>query len=41
LPQALKIFDRYHLVVNLDKALDEVGVEEVRELKAVGGKILK
>ena len=34
LPQVLKIPDRYHLVANLNKALDEMGTEETRERKA-------
>lgn len=40
LPQALHILDRYHLVANLNKALDRVRAEEARQLKAEGWSIL-
>jgi transposase len=35
-PQALHILDRYHLVANLNKALDWVRAKEVKRLKAAG-----
>jgi transposase len=40
LPQALHILDRYHIVANLNKALDRVRAEEARQLKAEGWSIL-
>lgn len=36
LPQATHILDRYHLVANLNRALDKVRASEVRRLKAQG-----
>ena len=36
LPQALHILDRFHIVANLNKALDEVRAGEARELKTKG-----
>ncbi len=41
LPGALHILDRYHLVANLNKALDEVRAEEARRLKKEGWEVLK
>jgi transposase len=41
LPQALHILDRYHIVANLNKALDEVRAAEARQLKAEGWDVLK
>jgi transposase len=41
LPEALHILDRYHIVANLSKALDEVRAEEARKLKAEGWDVLK
>lgn len=41
LPAALHILDRYHIVANLSKALDEVRAEEARKLKAEGWEVLK
>ena len=41
LPEAMHILDRYHIVANLNKALDEVRAEEARQLKAEGWEILK
>ena len=41
LPEALHILDRYHIVANLNKALDQVRADEARELKAEGWDILK
>ena len=41
LPNALHILDRYHIVANLSKALDQVRAREARELKAQGWDILK
>jgi transposase len=40
LPGALHILDRYHIVSNLNKALDQVRAEEARQLKAEGWSIL-
>ena len=36
LPQALEIHDHYHLVANLNKALDEMGVDKIIVRKAKG-----
>jgi len=36
LPQAIHILDRFHIVANLNKALDEVRAAEARKLKAEG-----
>ena len=41
LPEALHILDRYHIVANLNKALDQVRAEEARQLQAEGWSILK
>lgn len=41
LPEALHILDRYHIVANLSKALDEVRADEARKLKAEGWDVLK
>lgn len=41
LPHALHMLDRYHIVANLNKALDQVRAEEARQLKAEGWDILK
>lgn len=41
LPQALHILDRYHIVANLGKALDQVRAEEARTLKEQGWDVLK
>ena len=41
LPAALHILDRYHIVANLGKALDEVRAAEARELKEEGWDVLK
>ena len=41
LPHALHILDRYHLVANLNKALDQVRAEEARKLAARGWDVLK
>lgn len=41
LPEAMHILDRYHIVANLNKALDQVRAEEARQLKADGWSILK
>jgi transposase len=41
LPGALHILDRYHVVANLGKALDEVRAEEARTLKKQGWDVLK
>lgn len=41
LPEALHILDRYHIVANLNKAIDEVRATEARRLKAEGCTILK
>jgi transposase len=41
LPGALHILDRYHIVANLGKALDQVRAEEARKLKKEGWDILK
>ena len=41
LPHALHILDRYHIVANLNKALDQVRAEEARQLKAEGWEVLK
>jgi transposase len=41
LPQALHILDRYHLVANLNKALDQVRAEEARKLAREGWDVLK
>ena len=41
LPDALHILDRYHIVANLNKALDEVRADEARQLKSDGWSILK
>lgn len=38
LPGALNILDRFHLVMNLNKAIDKVRAAEVRELKQQGFK---
>ena len=41
LPEALHILDRYHIVANLSKALDEVRAEESRQLSRQGWDVLK
>jgi transposase len=41
LPGALHILDRYHLVANLNQALDQVRAQEARQLKAEGWDVLK
>jgi transposase len=41
LPHALHILDRFHLVANLNKALDQVRADEARQLKAQGWDVLK
>jgi transposase len=41
LPDALHILDRYHIVSNLGKALDQVRAEEARELRESGWDVLK
>ena len=41
LPRALHILDRYHIVANLNKALDQVRADEARKLKAEGWDVLK
>jgi transposase len=41
LPEALHILDRYHIVANLGKALDQVRAEEAKKLKKEGWDILK
>jgi len=41
LPGALHILDRYHIVANLGKALDQVRAEESRKLSKQGWEVLK
>jgi transposase len=41
LPGALHILDRYHIVANLNKALDQVRAEEARKLAQEGWDVLK
>lgn len=41
LPGALHILDRYHIVANLNKALDQVRADEARELAKQGWDVLK
>jgi len=41
LPGALHILDRYHIVANVNKALDQVRAQEARKLKAEGWHVLK
>lgn len=41
LPNALHILDRYHIVANLSKALDQVRAEEARTLSKQGWDVLK
>jgi transposase len=41
LPDALHILDRYHIVANLGKALDQVRAEEARKLSKEGWDVLK
>lgn len=41
LPTALHILDRYHIVANLSKALDQVRAEEARKLGKQGWDVLK
>ena len=41
LPGALHILDRYHIVANLGKALDQVRAEEARKLAQEGWDVLK
>ena len=41
LPAALHILDRYHIVANLGKALDQVRAEEAKALKKQGWDVLK
>jgi transposase len=41
LPEALHILDRYHIVANLSKALDEVRASEAKKLKAEGWDVLQ
>ena len=36
LPQAVHILDRYHLVANLNKALDQIRAQEAKRLQAQG-----
>lgn len=36
LPDAIHILDRFHIVANLNKAMDQVRAEETRQLKAKG-----
>ena len=40
-PKALNILDRYHIVANLGKALDQVRSEEAKKLKKEGWDVLK
>ena len=35
-PQAVHVLDRFHIAMNMNKAIDKVRAEEVRELKAKG-----
>jgi transposase len=39
-PQALNVLDRFHVVMNLNKAVDQVRAQEARELKRKGFSIL-
>lgn len=41
LPGALHILDRYHIVANLNKALDQVRAQEARQLAREGWDVLK
>ena len=41
LPKALHILDRYHIVANLNKALDQVRADEARKLARAGWAVLK
>ena len=41
LPHALHLLDRFHLVANLNKALDQVRAEEARSLARRGWEVLK
>jgi len=41
LPKALHILDRYHIVANLGKALDQVRAEEAKKLNEEGWDVLK
>ena len=41
LPEALHILDRYHIVANLNKALDQVRTDEARKLAKEGWDVLK
>jgi transposase len=41
LPTALHILDRYHIVANLNKALDQVRAEEAKKLSKEGWDVLK
>ena len=41
LPEALHILDRYHIVANLGKALDQVRAEEHKKLSKQGWDVLK
>ena len=41
LPEALHILDRYHIVANLSKALDQVRAQEARKLSGEGWDVLK
>jgi len=41
LPHALHILDRYHIVANLNKALDQIRAEEARNLTKQGWDVLK
>ena len=41
LPEALHILDRYHIVANLNKALDQVRADEARKLAKEGWDVLK
>jgi transposase len=41
LPDAMHILDRYHIVANLNKALDQVRAEESKKLRKGGWDILK
>jgi transposase len=35
-PQAVHVLDRFHIAMNMSKAINKVRAEEVRELKAKG-----
>jgi transposase len=41
-PQAIHVLDRFHIMANMNKAIDEVRAKEARELKTKGqGEVLK